>query len=76
MMWLAAIYHSRTTLKFDDLWTEVAPLAETLSYAREKEEDKREEDKKEEEFAGEKRDPDKAGGIMPQVIIIDLLFKL
>ena len=44
--------------------TEVAPLAETLSYAREKG-DKKEEDKKEEEFAGEKRDPDKAGGIMP-----------
>ena len=55
--------------------TEVAPLAETLSYAREKG-DKKEEDKKEEEFAGEKRDPDKAGGIMPQVFIIDLLFKL
>ena len=51
--------------------TEVAPLAETLSYAREKGEDKKEEDKKEEEFAGEEKDLDKAGGFMLQVFKID-----
>ena len=56
--------------------TEVAPLAETLPYAREKGKEEKEEEKKEEEFVREERDPDKAGGFMPQVFMIDLIFKL